>query len=261
MITTPPRSKASSSNNLPSSTPEANAPTAPAGPLPDLLAGLRWGLREWAVAAVTLIAVDLFAGWSYVASYFEYFRIPIEGLGLSLQEVVMQGLHTVLLPLTVAVVAGVAPSRRLRPAAAAVAGYLVLLALIALANHWASPTAVLVQLAASIVAAGVVFGLRIGIGAKPVERLFLGAAGLLLLVSIPVATGTLDASQKAASKTTTLRVVTSTPVLPSAVSAGDSYQYNNYVLLRENDSRYWLFRIGDRYAYSISKSQVLYIRY
>jgi hypothetical protein len=33
------------------------------------------------------------------------------------------------------------------------------------------------------------------------------------------------------------------------------------VLLRENETRVWLFRIGDRYAYSIAKSDIAYIRY
>jgi hypothetical protein len=55
--------------------------------------------------------------------------------------------------------------------------------------------------------------------------------------------------------------VTSSPVLPNAVPATGNYTYTNYILLRENDTRYWLFRIGDHYAYSIAKSEVIYIRY
>ncbi len=260
MIATPPRSKASSSN-LPTSTPEAKAPTVPASPLPDLLAGLRWGTRELVVAAVVLVVVDLFAGWSYLASYFAYFRIPVEGLGLSVPEMLAQGVRTILLPLTVVAVAAVAPSRKLRQAATAVGVYLLILALIALVNHWASVGAVIVQLAASIAAAGVVFGLRMGVGQNALQRVAIGAAALLLLLSIPVASGTLDAAQAAGAKSTTLRLVTSGPVLPSAVPAAGAYEYNNYVLLRENENRYWVFRIGDRYAYSIAKSEVLYIRY
>ncbi len=234
---------------------------APAGPLKDLLAGFRWGTREVVAAVVVLLAIDLFAGWSYLAVYFGYFRIPVEGLGLGLPEVLGQGLRTVLLPLTVVVVAAVAPAGKLRPAAIAVGVYLLFLAAAALGNHWASPGAVLVQLAAAVVAAGIVFGLRAGVGNKPLERLLIGAAGLLLLISVPVAGATLDAGQVAGAKTTTLRLVTTSAVLPSAVPADGQYDYNNYVLLRENDTRYWLFRIGDHYAYSIAKSQVVYIRY
>ena len=261
MISTPTRSKASSSN-LPNS-PEAKTPTDPAGPLPDLLAGLRWGTREAAVAAVALILIDIFAGWSYLASYFSFFRIPTEAVGLTWPEVLGQGLRTVLLPLTVIVVAAVAPARNrnLRPGAIAVGVYLLVLALVAIANQWASVGSVVVQLAAAIAAAGIVFGMRMGIGRKPNERLLIGVAGLLVLISTPIATGTLDAGQVAASKTTSLRIVTTSPVLPSAVPANGSYTYTNYVLLRETDTRYWVFRIGDHYAYSIPKSEVVYIRY
>jgi hypothetical protein len=226
-----------------------------------LLAGLRLGARELLAAAAVLVIVDVFAGWSYLASYFLYFRIPTEGVGISLPEMLGQGLRTVLLPLTVIVVAAAAPGRRLRNAAIGVGVYLLFLAGVVLVTHWASPGAVLVQLAGAIVTAAIVFGMRMGIGDKPIERLLIGAAGLLLLVSIPVASGTLDAGQTANAKLTTLRVVTTSPLLPSAVPAGGSYIYTNYVLLRENDTRYWLFRIGDHYAYSISKGQVVYIRY
>jgi uncharacterized membrane protein YhaH (DUF805 family) len=226
-----------------------------------LLAGLRLGARELLAVAAVLVIVDVFAGWSYLASYFLYFRIPTEGVGISLPEMLGQGLRTVLLPLTVIVVAAAAPGRRLRNAAIGAGVYLLFLTAVALVTHWASPGAVLVQLAGAVVTAAIVFGMRMGIGGKPIERLLIGAAGLLLLVSIPVASGTLDAGQTANAKLTTLRVVTTSPLLPSAVPAGGSYIYTNYVLLRENDTRYWLFRIGDHYAYSISKGQVVYIRY
>jgi hypothetical protein len=216
-----------------------------------LLAGLRLGASEWAAAAAVLLVVDVFAGWSYLVSYFGYFRIPSEALGLSVAEMLGQGLRTVLLPLTVIVVAAVAPGRRLRQAAVAVAVYLAVLLAVALVNRWASAGAILVQLAGAVAAAGIVFGMRLGVGARAAERLMIGAAGLLLLLSIPVASGTLDAGQAASAKSTTLRLLTTTPILPAG----------NYVLLRETDSRYWVFRIGDHYAYSIAKSEVVYIRY
>jgi hypothetical protein len=212
-------------------------------------------------AAAVLVAMDVFAGWSYLASFFGYFRVPVEGLGLGFPEVLAQGLRTILLPLTVIVLASSAPARKLRPAAIAVGGYLLFLAVVALGNHWASPGAVAVQLAASIAIAGIVFALRLGFGKAQTQRLLIGALALLLLISIPIATGTLDATQKAGTKQSTLRLVTTTPILPSAAPLTGQFTYSNYVLLRESDTRYWLFRIGDQYAYSIAKSEVLYIRY
>ena len=259
-IANPPRSKASS--NPSPTTPEVFASTDPASPLPDLLAGLRWGTRELLLAGVVLVVMDVFAGWSYLASYFGYFRIPVEGLGLGLPEVLAQGLRSILLPLTVIVLAASAPTRKLRPAALAVLGYLVFLALVALGNHWASPGSVAAQLAASLAIAAVVFMLRLGFGRTQTQRLIVGALGLLLLISIPIASGTLDASQKAGTKTSTFRIVTGTAILPNAApSTTGQFTYANYVLLRESDTRYWLFRVGDQYAYSIAKSDVLYIRY
>lgn len=226
-----------------------------------MLAGLRWGTRETLVAAAALVTMDVFAGWSYLASFFGYFRVPVEGLELSLPEVLAQGLRTILLPLTVVVLAASAPTRKLRAAAIAVGGYLLFLAVVALGNRWASPGSVAVQLAASIAIAGIVFAMRMGFGKSQTQRLVIGALALLLLISIPIATGTLDATQKAGAKQSTLRLVTTTPILPNATPSTGQFTYSNYVLLRETDTRYWLFRIGDQYAYSIAKTQVLYIRY
>jgi hypothetical protein len=61
-IATPQRSKAS--NPLPPTTHEAFASTDPASPLPDLLAGLRWGTRELLIAGAVLVVMDVFAGLS-----------------------------------------------------------------------------------------------------------------------------------------------------------------------------------------------------
>jgi len=232
-----------------------------------MLAGLRWGMREVVLVLAAIIAVDLFAGWSYLGSYFGYFRIPVEGVGLSFQEILAQGMQSILLPLTVIVVAAGAPRRKLRPAALAVGAYLVFLAFVALFNHWASLGTVIVQLSASVAIAGVVFMLRSGYGRRPIERLIMGAIVVLLLISIPVATGTLEAAQLAGKKSTTLRVVTTSPALPGGTASAGGllsnglYSYNNFVLLRETETRYWLFRIGDNYAYSLPKSEVVYIRY
>src|SRR2546423_2632937 len=227
MIATTPRSKASSSN-LPISTPEADAPADPASALPDLLAGLRLGAREWIVVAAVLLAVDAFAGWTYLVSYFSYFRIPSEALGLSAPEVLAQGLRTVLLPLTVVIVAVLAPGPRLRPAAIGVGVYLLVLLAVAVINHWASPGAVLVQLVAALAAAGIVFGMRLGLGARPFERLVIGAAGLLLLIPIPVAAGTPGAGPAAGGRLATFRPVTSGPGLPQPPSPRGEYTDHKY---------------------------------
>jgi hypothetical protein len=255
--TTPPRSRASST----STTPEAFASTAPASPLPDLLAGLRWGAREYIAAAAALVLIDIFAGWSYLSSYFGYFRIPVEGLGLSMPEVLGQGLRSILLPLTVVFFAALAPSRHLYQGAIAVGAYLLFLTAVALGNHWASPGSVAAQLAASIAIGGLVFLIRLGFGKTRGQRLLMGAVGVLLLVSVPIATGTLDATQKASAKDTTLRIITGTPILPTTAQSNGQWTASNYVLLRESDTRIWVFRIGGQNAYSISKSNLLYIRY
>ncbi|GAC1504836.1 MAG: hypothetical protein NVS1B3_02160 [Candidatus Dormibacteraceae bacterium] len=259
-ITAPPtRTRASSAPPIPTTT-EAFS-TDPASPLPDLLAGLRWGTREFLIAGVVLVLVDIFAGWSYLSSYFGYFRVPVEGLGLSMPEVLGQGLRSILLPLTVVFFAALAPSRHLRQAALAVGAYLLFLAVVAIGNHWASPGSVAAQLAASIAIGGLVFAMRLGFGRTRGQRLVMGAIGLLLLISIPIATGTLDATQKAGIKDTTLRIVTNSPILPAATPANGLYTASTYVLLRESDARIWIFRIGGQNAYSISKSDILYIRY
>ncbi len=214
-------------------------------------------------AAGIFLAVDFFAGSSYLLSYFGYFRVPVEGLGLSAIDILDDGVRSILLPLTVvpaAFVAG-APSRKLGLGALTVGGYILFLAYVAFANHFASPLVVLAQCAASIVIAGLVFALRRGFGATPMQRLILVAVGLLLLTSVPVASGTLDASQTASAKQSTLRIVTSNPILPGASVAGGQFSYSNYVLLRETDSRYWLLRIDNHYTYSIAKTDVLYVRY
>jgi hypothetical protein len=258
-IATPPPTKTSTKPTPPAASPR----TAFSINGPDLLAGLRWTGWHSIAAAAVLVAIDVFAGWSYLASYFGYFHVPVEGLGLSAGDIVAQGARSMLLPLTVVPVAFVAgaPSRKLGQGALAVGGYILFLAYVAFANHLVSPAAVVVQSAASIAIAGLVFALRRGFGGTPLQRLIVAAVALLILTSIPVASATLDAGQKASSKQTTLRIITRDPILPGSVGSGGLFSYSNYVLLRESDSRYWLLRIGDQYAYSIAKTDVLYIRY
>ncbi len=262
MISTPTKTKASPTHSLdPAQEASSRAGDGRSIAPLDLLGGRRLGYRELAAAAFLALLIDAFAGWSYLTSYFGYFRIPTAALDLTWPEVFMQGLRMLLLPVTVVIVAIIAPGRRLRASAIAVGVYVVFLAAASLVNHWASPGAVAVQVATSIVAAAIVFGMRVGFGDRLVERLLIGAAGLLLLISLPIASGTLDAGQTAGAKSTTLRMVTNSPTLPGAVVSAGEYTYSSYILLRESSTRYWVYRIGDTYAYSIAKSEVVYIRY
>lgn len=260
-ISSPPRTKTLTGATLPLA---ELAPTLVLSDAPDVLAEFRWWSGRYLLAAAgILVALVFFGGSSYLLSYFGYFRVPVDGLGLSPLDILDEGVRSMLLPLSVvpaAFVAG-APGRKLGIGALTVGGYILFLAYVAFANHFASPVAVLAQSAASIAIAGFVFALRRGFGTTPVQRLVVGAVGLLLLTSVPVASGTLDASQTASVKQSTLRVVTRDPILPGSVAAGAVFSNSNYVLLRETDSRYWLLRVDNQATYSIAKTDVLYIRY
>ena len=263
-IATPTRTKTPTAATIvlpatPTETPTAETP----GGSQDLLAGLRWSGQRILVVAIVLIAVDASAGWSYLASYFGYFGLPVEALGLSPGEILAQGASSMLLPLAIipaAFVAG-APSRKLIPALLTVGGYVAFLAYIVFAGHFASLPTILAQGAAAIAIAGVVFAIRRGFGRTAVTRLILAALWLLVIASVPVASGTLDAGQKASDKQSTLRIMTSDPILPGSTVTGGQFSYSNYVLLRESDSRYWLLRTDNQHIYSIAKTAVLYIRY
>jgi hypothetical protein len=263
-IATPHRTKTLTAPTiaLPSTPTETTLERTPAASQ-DLLAGLRWNGSRILAVAMVLIAVDASAGWSYLASYFGYFGLPVEALGLSPGEILAQGASSMLLPLAIipaAYVAG-APSRLLIPGLLTVGGYVVFLAYVVFAGHFVSLPTILAQGAAAIAIAGAVFGIRRGFGRTAATRLILAALGLLLVASVPVASGTLDAGQKASAKQSTLRIVTSDPILPGSTVTGGQFSYSNYVLLRESDSRYWLLQTGNQHIYSIPKTAVLYIRY
>ncbi|HEV2035290.1 MAG TPA: hypothetical protein VGU71_14015 [Candidatus Dormibacteraeota bacterium] len=168
-----------------------------------------------------------------------------------------------LLPLSVIPVAFVAgaPSRKLGPGALAVGGYVLFLAYVAFAGHLVSPFLIPVEGAAAIASGAIVFLLRRGFGTAMLLRLTLAAAGLLLVISLPVALGVLDAGQTASAKQSTLRIIARNPVLPGSTVAGGFFSNSNYVLLRETDSRYWLLRVDNHNTYSIAKTEILYIRY
>jgi hypothetical protein len=259
-IATPPRLKASTSTTLPLVPPDPDGARRNA---PDLLAGFQWNGVYMLVAAGLLLVVAVFAGSSYLLSYYGYFRLPIESLGLSPLDIVDAGVRSVLLPLTTVPAALIAsdPSRKLGVGVLTTAGYIVFLAYVAFANHFAAPSVILAQCAASVAIAGLVFAVRRGFGVQPAQRLVLGALVLLLLTSVPVVSGTLDAVQTASAKQSTLRIVTNVPILPGSTVAGGQFTNSNYILLRETDSRYWLLRLDNHYTYSIAKSDVLYVRY
>jgi hypothetical protein len=65
----------------------------------DLLAGFRWTSQRVLVVVGALIALDALVGWLYLGSYFSYFRVPLEALGLSGGEVLAQGARILLLRL------------------------------------------------------------------------------------------------------------------------------------------------------------------
>lgn len=229
----------------------------------DLLAKIRWRSLVWLVGAAALAALDVAAGWFYVASYYGYFHLPLEGLGLSAQEIVAQGARSMLLSLAVVPVAFVAgaPNHRLRQSAPAVALYIAVVAYAAMATSFLSPGDLVVQVAAMVTVASTLFSLRRGFGRLPGQRLLLLAVTILAFSALPVATGIFDASQKASATQTSLRLTTQSPVLPGSVASGGAYVYTDYVLLRESETRYWLLRLRDHHVYSIPKTAVIYIRY
>jgi hypothetical protein len=246
-------------------TAEIGAPTTSNGAVAavDLLAKVRWRGLAWVATVAVLAGLDVVAGWFYVASYFGYFHLPLEGLGISAQEILAQGARSLLLPLAVVPVAFVAsaPSHRLGRASLAVAAYITVLTYVAFATSFFTAVGLIVQLAAMFTAAGILFSLRRGFGELPAQRLVLVGVALLAFSSIPVASGLFDASQKASATQTTLRLTTQSPVLPGSIVTGGAFSYSDYVLLRESDSRYWVMRLGDHHVYSIAKSAVIYIRY
>lgn len=229
----------------------------------DLLSGSSRTPHRLITIAVLLVAVDIAAGWLYLTSYFGYFGLPIEALGLSAAEILAKGFTSMILPLTIIPVAVVAaePARKPLQAALAVGGYVLFLSYLEFIGHFNSPSTILAQGAAMAAMAGAVFAMRRGFGGTAVQGLILAGVGLLLIASLPVAAGTLDAGQKASAKQSTLRIVTKEPVLPGSTVAGGQFSYSNYVLLREGDSSYWLLRLDNQHAYSIAKSAILYIRY
>lgn len=229
----------------------------------DLVANVRWRAITWLAVAALVAGVDVIAGWFYLASYFGHFHVPLEGLGISAQEIVALGARSLLLPLLVVPVAAVAgaPIHRLRRASLAVTAYIMVLTYVAYATSFLTVSDLIAELVAMFMAAVILFSLRRGFGLFPSQRLVLLIVALLAFSALPVATGIFDASQKASATQTTLRLTTADPVLPGAVPTGSAYLYSDYLLLRESDSRYWVMRLGDHHVYSIAKSEVIYIRY
>ncbi len=223
------------------------------------------------LAAVRIVllgaAVFFLAGWLYLTAYFSFFRMPWQGLEMSPPEILLQGVHSLLFPLAVALPVfflRVYARRLLLLFILMVAGCAALLALLALAFRWYSSTDVIVQTAAVLWIGLAVLAIQQGFGRdNRFHRLILAGAALILLISLPTAFGIIDAGQQATAKRTHFVLVTSQDLgLPGATRAGDRIEYRNFVLVRETASRYWLMRVGlASDVFSVAKSQVLYVRY
>jgi hypothetical protein len=250
-------------------------PTPPEMPLqpalpaagPDLLVGFHLRSRQLLFAGGAVLVAILVAGWLYLGTFYGFFQVSLGGLGISLPEVLLLGARLLVFPLAAAPVAYLAAAPRIRPpiAATAILAFALVTAYVAVVDHLAAGADVLVQMAAMLVVAGVVAGLRRGFGVLPWQKLLLAGVGLLLLVSVPVAYGTGEARDLRAIKTSSTRVIAAhTLGLPDEVANRDAgiFTYSGYLLLRESDSRLWLLRTsGNHFVYAIDKKDVLYIRY
>lgn len=88
------------------------------------------------------------------------------------------------------------------------------------------------------------------------------ATALLLLLSLPIAHGTVDANQRARVTQSHLVLVSNQELgMPGGVKTGGVVQYRGYVLIRETPGRIWIIRAGHPgEVYSVSKGEVL-VRY
>jgi hypothetical protein len=223
------------------------------------------------LAAVRIVilgtAAFLLAGWLYVTAFYSFFRMPIEGLEISIPEILFRGLHSLLFPVAVILPAfflRIYARRLLMVFMAMVAGSAILLALLAMAFRWYSGTDVIVQTAAVLWIGLAVLAIQQGFARDSrFHRLLLAGAALLLLVSLPTAFGMIDAGAQATANGSHFVLVASpTAGLPGGTKSGDNVQYRDFILLRETPNRYWLMRVGlASQVVSVAKSQVLYVQY
>jgi hypothetical protein len=223
--------------------------------------------RDVLLVGLVLVGLFLLEGWLYVRTYFNFFRIPTEGLDITPQELLFQGVHALLFPLIVVPVAlflRLYARRMFLMTLGVVAGCAAILAYFAYAFHWYPAMDIMVQTAAVLWIGMAVLAIQRGFGQDNVrQRFLLVGAALLLLVSLPTAFGTVDAGAKATVKRSHL-LLTSTHELglPNPTKSGNLIEYRNFVLLRETGSRYWVMTLGlSSDVYSIARSEVLYIRY
>ena len=223
------------------------------------------------LAAVRIVllsaAIFFLAGWLYLTAFYSFFRMPVAGIEVSVPEILFQGVHSLLFPLAVMLPAfflRVYARRLLLLFILMVAGSAGLLALLALSFHWYSATDVIVQTAAVLWIGLAMIAIQQGFGRENrTHRLILAGAALLLLVSLPTAFGIIDAGQQATTTKTHFILVSNQDLgLPGGTKTQNVTTYRNFVLLRETPSRYWLMQLGmASNVYSVSKSQVLYVRY
>ena len=182
-------------------------------------------------------AVFFIAGWLYLSAYFNVFHIPVLGVEVSVPEILLQGVHSLLFPLAIVLplfFLRVYARRLLLLVLGMVAGSAVGLALLAFAFHWYSATDVIVQTAAVLWIGLAILAIQQGFGRDSrFHRLILGAAALLLLISLPTAFGIIDAGQQATAKSTHFVLATSRDAgLPGATTIGTRIEYRGFILLR-----------------------------
>lgn len=222
-----------------------------------------------AAVRITFLSAAVFflAGWLYLTAYFSFFRMPMAALEISLAEILLQGLHSLLFPLAVLLPAfflRIYARRLLLLFVGMVAASAALLALLAMAFRWYSATDVIVQTAAVLWIGLAVLAMQQGFGRNSrFHKLVLAGAALLLLVSLPTAFGIIDAGQQAMTTRSQFVLVTNSNIgLEGGTKMGDFTKYQGFVLLRETQTRYWLMQAGQaRNVYSVAKSQVAYVRY
>jgi len=212
-------------------------------------------------------AVFFIAGWLYLTAYFNSFHLPVMGVETSIPEILLQGVHSLLFPIAVVLpifFLRVYARRLLLLFILMVAASAALVAFLAFAFQWYSGTDVIVQTAAVLWIGLAILAIQQGFGRDSrFHRLVLGAAALLLLISLPTAFGIVDAGHQATATRTHFVLVTSQDVgLPGATIIGNRIEYRGFVLLRETPTRYWLMQVGQASnVYAVAKSQALYVRY
>jgi hypothetical protein len=222
-----------------------------------------------ALVRIVLLAAAVFflAGWLYITAYFSFFRMPLQGLEVGPAEFLLQGVHSLLFPVAAALplfFLRVYARRLLLMFFLMLAGCAAVLAVLALAFRWYSGTDVMVQTAAILFIGLAVVAFQQGFGRDSrLHRLILAGATLLLLISLPTASGIIDAGHQVSINRSDFVLVANPNLgLPGGTKVGESVEYRDFVLLRETPTRYWLMRVGAASkVYSVAKSDVRSVQY